>query len=205
MPSSRVVGSAAGAVVGYERHHTTRACSADDASIRAWAERHLSDSWPYRASLLVLTAQARRIVSASAWAYAPRADKPVGWPGSSAGRRPHPWPSRVQAIRTSPIPRQVRRCSFWSLYRLPNCRFVTRVHAWLPAMMVCTVTATTSQTRMPNCRSIRMRMRCDRDLCIGGRPRCSGCSAAVCWGLHCVSQGKFFYRLKAQDGRGRRS
>ena len=54
-------------------------------------------------------------------------------------------------------------------------------------------------------KDLGMRMRCDRDLCIGGRPRCSGCSAAVCWGLHCVSQGKFFYRLKAQDGRGRRS
>ena len=73
------------------------------------------------------------------------------------------------------------------LHRLPSCRFVVRVHTWLPAMMVYTVTATMSQTRMPNCRSIRMRTRWDRDLCIGGRPRCSGCSAAACRGLHCGS------------------
>src|SRR5262245_17927368 len=91
------------------------------------------------------------------------------------------------------------------LHRLPHCRSVIRVHAWLRATMVCTVTATTSQTRMPNCRSIRMRMSCDPDLCIGGRPRCSWCSAAVCWGPDCVSQGKLFDPMKVRDGRGRRS
>src|SRR6476620_8371970 len=93
MPSSRVVGSAAGAVVGYERHHTTRACSADDASIRAWAERHLSDSWPYRASLLVFTASSRRIMSASAWRTHPEQVSRLG--GRPA--RPGDVPTRAYA------------------------------------------------------------------------------------------------------------
>src|SRR5262245_45511099 len=50
-----------------------------------------------------------------------------------------------------------------------NCRFTIRVHAWLSATMVRTVTATTWQTRIPNYPSIRMRMRCGQDLCICGR------------------------------------